>query len=289
MTMIYWRALLVLQIGVLFAPSLVGQRLPAAQVAEIPLTNLGSTLRDFAYMRESSLQAVEKVTGTPAADAVFLEFHARYRESVEELASRMFDDENFNRWLWREGTSIDSLERLFADFGLALAHSEGFVYADVDSRVLLNQFGPYLTPALREFLLIRADEEEVKFSDDAMLLITWDDLADRIATWEAFLMANPESAISAEARGYFSLYLHTYLTGLDNSRIFDWQNPVLLPQVRRSYERFAAQVPETEARKLVREYLAVLAASDYRNSDAVAEFLRSHNVRTMLGVQPPVR
>jgi len=42
---IYLRALLVLQI--LLAPNLVGQQLPSAQEAEIPLTNLGSTLRDL--------------------------------------------------------------------------------------------------------------------------------------------------------------------------------------------------------------------------------------------------
>jgi hypothetical protein len=72
-------------------------------------------------------------------------------------------------------------------------------------------------------------------------------------------------------------YLRAYLTGWDNTNVFDWRTRVLKPDVRRSFERFVRVHASTRSAAVVREYLDLLARTGYRRTAAVDDFLRNRS------------
>jgi len=109
---------------------------------------------------------------------------------------------------------------------------------------------------------------------------------ERVAAWDRLLHAHPVFVARQEAQEWYSLYLFTYLTGMDNSPAF---NETLVSPLRASYQRFLRLHGETRAGRLLRSYLAVLLSTGFRSAPQVAEFLRANHVVSMAAVQPPVR
>ena len=58
------------------------------------------------------------------------------------------------------------------------------------------------------------------FSEDAGMLISYEDLYYRIRRWEEFLYKHPNTIINDEAISYYRTYIETLMTGMANSRRF---------------------------------------------------------------------
>jgi len=206
---------------------------------------------------------------------------------AESLTERLGDDTTGQGLsISRDGWS-DSLRSVLQRHGFDLNFSEGNAFVDEDVAYLLGAFGPLLTPAMREYLSIRNVEQHVRFSEDAALQIPWDAVGDRIATWEAFLHKYPTFSWRDAAQYWRTMYLETYLTGMDNTRTFT-DSGTLEQYVRKSYEHFLRTHAGTPAAAVLRDYLALLEANAAPSDSTIKRFLREHELQSMLGVQPPV-
>lgn len=228
-------------------------------------------------------------SGTTRADSAFAAARVSYARLVDSIGGLMWDDAEFQNWLMLDSLQADSAEALLELRGLRLTWSEGSGYASEDTHALRRRFAHFLSLAMQNFLRLRGAEEEEGFSDDASLRISWDQLASRIISWGRFLGSYPVSVPEPEAEAWHDIYLRTLLTGTDNSRIFDWETGKLEAPVREAMGRVIREHPDSQVVALVRGYLELLATADYGDTPAARSFLEARGIRTMLGVQPPIR
>ena len=262
---------------------------PQAEVAVVEQdgapVDVARLAEPFALMRDSAVAAIRRDSGTAKADSMLAQFRSRYRDAIDDWGSSLWDNTSF-QGLLADSAAADSVARLLASQGFLLSWSEGGAYPSEDSGMLLAQAGKYVSVSMKSFLALRQHDESEPLSDDAALLIPWDSVGQRLAAWQAFANAHPDFVLRPEALAWRDTYASIYLTGLDNSRVFE---DTLRPNVRASYERFVQRHRGTIVGDLVAGYLQVLATSGFRLAPAVTQYLESHGVKSFLGVQPPIR
>jgi len=251
------------------------------------LDTIGRRLAAFDTRVTNTQHELRTRSATSGGDSLFLKFRNSYMAVAESLTERLGDDTTGQGLsITRDGWS-DSLRSVLQRHGFDLNFSEGNAFVDEDVAYLLGAFGPLLTPAMREYLSIRNVEQHVRFSEDAALQIPWDAVGERIATWEALLHKYPTFSWRDAAQYWRTMYLETYLTGMDNSRTFT-DSGTLEQEVRKSYQHFLRTNAGTPAAAVIRDYLALLEANAAPSDSTIKRFLREHELQSMLGVQPPV-
>jgi hypothetical protein len=278
---------------------------PAAPTAAAPLDSIGrlfadldARIRPLVASRDSALAGIRADSGTGRADSSFALFRGQFALRAESVSTAIYQNQPLQHWIWRvtaegwtdlDSASADSLRRFLAVRGLRAEFSEGSAYAAENTAAMGPLFERYLSPAMRSFLSIRRAEEDEGYSEDAGLRISWDQLAERIAGWERFVDANPGFLLAGEGRYRYDSYLAVYLTGMDNSRVFEYPRETLDPRVRASYERFLTRHAESGTARIVRGYLDVLGRNGWRAEPDVVAFLKANGIHSMLGQEPPTR
>jgi len=253
-----------------------------------PLDAIPSLRAGFDWQAEAAREQARAVAATPKADSLFLSFRNRFLKMGEQVTNRFDQATSIQSNVLQDTSTSRQLTTLLAKHGFALEYSEGNAYADEDMSYWARFFDGALTPAMQRYVGLRAREQATRFSEDARLQISWDELAGRAVRWEQFTDSYPDFSWKDAPRFWYNTYLSTYLTGMDNSTIFS-DSGTLEPEVRTSYERLVAQYPRTRTAQLVAQCLTLLKLSSYRRSVALDSLLREHQVASMLGVQPPTR
>lgn len=173
--------------------------------------------------------------------------------------------------------------------GLTLLMTEGTYYVDVKSEYFYDLFKNKVSPALDDFLKIRSKELKQGFSEDAGLLINFDDLYGRVINWEDFMAKYPHFFMKDLAQNYYDVYLSTFLSGMDNSRPFDMESEILLPDMKKLYEKIIGRNDSKKSSIIISEFYDLLKTTDFKQPDNLEKFLKDRGLYTMLGVQPHTR
>lgn len=168
----------------------------------------------------------------------------------------------------------DSVVSFLTARGIWLRRSEGSLYLTANEAVLSERLGPYLTPAMQEFLRARVREQVAPVADDAALIIPVSEVAARALWAERFLERHPGSVVHDVVASRFDWYLAIYVGGLPNSDPFDWRTGVLWPALRSSFETVASEHGDTSVGRVVAEYLALLQAADFTRTSETDAFVR---------------
>ena len=270
------------------APEPVSLGAPDSFATGGPLDEIPSLLASSDSQAETARQQARAVAATPKADSLFLTFRNRFLQVGEQITNRLDQATSTPSNVLEDTSTSRQLTTLLAKHGFALEYSEGNAYADEDIAYSTRFFDGALTPAMQRYLGLRATEQKTRFSEDAALQISWDELAERAVTWEQFADSYPDFSWKDASRFWYNTYLSTYLTGMDNSRVFS-DRGTLEPEVRTSYEHLVSRYPQTRTAQIVAECLTLLKQNGYRRSAAIDSLLRQHHVASMLGVQPPTR
>lgn len=167
---------------------------------------------------------------------------------------------------------------LFLDArGVWTGRGEGSAYFSLSDGALVRRFGRFISPVAREHLEITSTEQRQPSFDDASLMITWDQLGDRLARTDRFLSENWTAAGSREIASYFDFYLSRYLRGSENTKAFDYRSRRMPPEVRRSYQRYVTEYGSSASGSIIRRYLAVLRANGWRDTAAVRRFAAQYD------------
>ncbi len=233
--------------------------------------------------------AITAANDPVAGDSIVASYRTRMSTMLRAIGDSLNDNESFMNWLRKDTLGQAAIARMVRPLGCSLLTTEGLWYVDSDSRDLLARASQHCTPAMQRFLKIRATEEAEGFSDDAALVIPWDVVGDRVATWETFIPASPGFLLLPEAQYWHDVYLRTYLTGMDNSPIYTFDEATLDPKVRKSYERFTSRYPDLASTRVVGDYLELLEREGFVETEAVQEFLKEKGIDSMMGMQPPQR
>jgi hypothetical protein len=207
-------------------------------------------------------------------DAAFLAFRRFYYEvEMEQNEVERF-----------EGDEVDDIFLKALDQnGFRLSSSEGMSYVDEHPKFLHRKFGERVSEPVSTFLRLRVNELKEGIFDDAVLTISFENLADRVRTWERYMAEHPDTSLFDEARYFYQVYLLTLLEGSSNTPIYDYRREqktgamTVYRNVQDIYRDFAEDRLSMKSTKIVKEYLALLEKSNFQQSEEADAFL--HDLR----------
>ena len=117
-------------------------------------------------------------------------------------------------------------------------------------------FAKYLSqlPAYyQEYWQLLRDSENI--APDACLVLTWRELGDLIARYEAYVESNPEQKELFARLGENYQYLQmVYMTGTDNTPIAD-ESRLIDPELKGEWQRFMKAYPNSLTSELIKDFL----------------------------------
>lgn len=230
--------------------------------------------------------------GMAERDSVMLLFNVKFFKVTNALSDKLETRYAAMVKLYDAGSKSYKL-KIFQNnlkaCGIGIFQTEGNDYLDVLPGYFYTNFKNRVSAGVREYLDIRREELAQGFSEDAGLLITYKQLYQRVKRWEKFLKDHPASVYKNEAENYYTTYLETLLTGMDNSPVFDGFDETLSPEVKAIYEQAILKDPESPSSKIITYYYGLLSRHDFRQNDSIAVFLKEHQLSTMQAVQPDTR
>ena len=225
-------------------------------------------------------------------DSIFLLFNIKFYTITNRLSDSLDTKYNFlTVQLYKDSNTVElnSFKNNLATCGLAIFSSEGMYYLDVIPDFFYANFKNRVSEGVAEYLNIRKDELEQGFSEDAGMLISFSELYGRVKRWENFTNKYPKTLYSEDANSYYLTYLETLMTGMDNSRVFDFEQNSLMPEIKSLYESIMKESSESPTTKIISSYYAFLARHDFKENDSIQIFLEANDLSTMLAVQPDTR
>ncbi|MCI3927075.1 hypothetical protein MO973_43575 [Paenibacillus sp. TRM 82003] len=138
----------------------------------------------------------------------------------------------------------------------------GFVpYVDYER---IFRFEARFSDAMQAYLALQAAESARPATIDGTLLLTREELENRVVASEAHLANFPDAAKRADVERLFVHYMRMYLFGLPGSPLHDGRTLRLAPATEAEFAGFVAERPQSVAGRLVFEYLNVLKEADGR-------------------------
>jgi hypothetical protein len=225
-------------------------------------------------------------------DSILLLFETKYYSIANHLSDSLeIKYKSIIDQLDKDSTSAEltAFKDNLAECGLGIFMTEGMYYIDALYDYEFQKFQNRVSKGSRDFLNIRKDELKQGFSEDAGMLISFDELYQRIRRWENFITTFPNTCFCNTAKGYYSMYLSTLITGMDNSPVFDYDNNTLLPEIKQLYEKIMKEDSDSQTKKIISDYYAFLVRHNFQYNDSINSFLETKQLSTMQAVQPETR
>lgn len=211
---------------------------------------------------------------------MYLVFQATLINTLNAELENHPDFEKIGSLIWADSTLHEpegkAYEKYLMQNGLRLASTEGTLFIERETGIIMNTFYEHLTPATQEFFIQFEEETNVPFSEDGGLTISLNDLADRLAFWDSFLARNPVHLFSEFAKNNVDTYLHYFLAGMDNTPAYDYESKKIDKEFLSAYQYFVQKYDDTNSAKIVNNYLELLTKNDFVSNEEIESFIRSH-------------
>ncbi len=240
---------------------------------------------DSLLLIQSRMQSLHDDRSKDSLFVIYRNMHQKYQATV---CDSFLSGDSVQSYLFSNDTLIGKADSVLKKYGYSLLSTEGMWYIDEESQFMFNHFNKFISEAMKEYLSNRTKEQKEGFSEDAGLLIPFDSVGNRAVTWEIFLSKFPAFILKDEILEWYSTYVRTYLTGMDNSNAFTF-NGALEPEVKKSYEQFISKHADTKTGDLVKRWYSFLEARKFKQTTDIDSFLKANDTKSMWATQPPTR
>lgn len=136
---------------------------------------------------------------------------------------------------------------------------------------VLKKYEKYMKDDLKAMVLFSKEEYDEPFVDENTQTLKLDVVANRILKLEKY---ENKYKGSYYAKGFNNskMYYYQVYFGMNNQFVVD-SNQVVLPEVRKHYEKVIREHPNTQLAKDLKAYLAKLKGTNYKLTDDVYAFL----------------
>ena len=76
---------------------------------------------------------------------------------------------------------------------------------------------------------------------------------------------------------------------MDNSPLFDYDTGTLFPEINKLYLKIISRHDSLKSTRVIKEYYNLLKASDFKMPQHLDQFLKDHELFSMLDMQPENR
>lgn len=173
----------------------------------------------------------------------------------------------------------DTLKELyeFKKCGMRFYYCELHWWADEDPK-FLETVSSVLKSDYQEFVLFYAGETK-QWGCDAALIISWDELRQRIIRRDNFARSHPDlPETESEIKPQLHRMVQVYLTGIDNTRAYDYGGGYggtakIDPELRKSYEIFIKENTGSSYYPLIHGIYNILKKHDFKCERELGYFL----------------
>ena len=147
--------------------------------------------------------------------------------------------------------------------GYKVETAEGQFFSVIDYTFYQKYFGAIAADLTAYFELMAVESEAPPVKDGALML-SWGQLLQRAKRQEQFIDGYGSSTQVEPVRALLKRYVTYALYGCDNTPLFNYTTKEMDPEAKLAYNIFIAQETAGDFAALIKEYLHVLAANDYR-------------------------
>ena len=220
---------------------------------------------------------------------MFLEFFYTSANHLNDRLETKYATVVRKIYMNKEDSETREFQKLLDECGLNLSTTRGYFYVDVQPDFFYETFKNNTSASISTFLQLRDRELKNTFAEDARLLISFNDLGERIYDWDQYLKDYPDTRMKIEADYFLETYLETFLTGMENTKLFDSKSRILIPEVKQSYESYLKNHGDTKSARIIQEYYEILKRNQFEYSDSIDYILRKYELNLMHGIQPLAR
>ena len=192
-------------------------------------------------------------------------------ESTEKFLDSIYygpAEEQFTEKDWNDTNKILNkydLELWDVGEGMVTIRELPHLYYDI--------FKDYVTDDYKEYLKIWAKDDEELYQADAGLSISFEELGERIITWENFLNKFPNSILKPKVTALLNSYREDYILGMENTPTIDggYDNiPITIyEEAKKEYDRFMKNYPNSPTVELIKYFI-----ENYKNEN-IHELIKS--------------
>lgn len=163
-------------------------------------------------------------------------------------------------------------ENAFKD-GYKLITAEGMVDFELDYEYLDNKFSPYVTEKTSAFLSIMATEAKAHFAADGAIIISLDELANRVINTENYLEKFGDSQYAKEIKQQYNWYLTAYLIGLNNTPAFSYEDNILKQEVLSNFKSTMIKYKDSKFAGIIKDFVDLVTKNDLKKTNEVLDFV----------------
>jgi len=218
-------------------------------------------------------------------DRLFLSYLEFEKVIIDSLNSQLINNpayERINSLVWRDTTRYEpealTYQQQMLAQGFVLGSTEGSIYIDRATEPLRATFYSHLSEAGQAYFTQWEREVNEGLADDGGLIIPVNDLANRLAYWDKFIKKYPKHIFTPMAQEDVKVYLYFLMAGMDNTPAFDHESDSLEPDFRKALESFVTDDTNLESVRIIKEYLELLKANDFKRTNKIDQFIEKHSI-----------
>lgn len=183
--------------------------------------------------------------------------NSSYDSRLKDISSILVNDSAYQNKLIKEFNKELSFN------GAILSCSEMGFYIDQKPDYLYRIFKGKISDALTQYLKFNSKELKEGFSQDAGMVISFEQLYKRVITWEDFNNKYPDFFLKKETIDNYTRYMGTLISGMDNTSIYENEPPKLIPEIKRLYEKIIAKHESRNSTKCITTFYNKLKKNNF--------------------------
>jgi hypothetical protein len=241
------------------------------------LTQKDSSAEEVAVFINNNICNVTKEDASKMVD----EFENIQKKHLPQFESR-FSEDGIQNKINSEYKSITAqsdikdaeLKELLAitkNSGYKVETAEGSFFPIIDYG-FYKHYSAYVTPDMKDYIDIMAEESDRVPAKDAALVIGWDEVLKRALSQESFINTYKDSLKANEIRQLYKKYVTFALFGANNTPLFSYDSKTLDPEARDVYLNAVKDAGCSEFLKSLGGFLDLVKNNDYKLTNEVEKY-----------------
>ena len=217
--------------------------------------------------------------GGALADAAFILLEQFFRRMERE--GTFYTMTESQKWSEADMTAIyedkfdpasKPVTKTLATNGFRIVTAEGSVFPVTDCRKFQAFFAPKATPAMRDYINQRTNEQNNPMYDDGGVIVPLEMVAEQAVFWEKFNRTNPWFPLREETKHSEEWLELVLVNGSDNTPAFSYETDQIDEEFKNVWTYIQQKHPDTELAKTVKQMADLCAADNWKRTKKVEAF-----------------
>lgn len=178
----------------------------------------------------------------------------------------------------KDADKIHSEVAAWKECGLEMRYPEGMAAVVLKPGLTIPALSGMVTPEMKIYMDQMAKEGEEGWIEDAGLMITPMQVAERAVFWDDFTIKYPLFVHTSRMRNMANIYTRELMFGEDNTPAMSYETQMLDSEFQAAYDWVLKEHPNTATAKILREWYDLLKANGMKRTAKVERYIIDHEL-----------